>query len=167
MRVVSSTATAILRFIDTVSRWSIVGLMGLMILVVSAQVALRYGLSSSMDFAEELSRLCFVWAVFLAIPHGVPRASHVGIDLVISRVSPALRVGLLRAIALASALLMSVVGWFSAVAAADTWDQLMPTLDLSSGWFYIAVCVGGAHSALHLIMAALSPDRAVPGPATS
>lgn len=167
MRILSGTATSILGLIDTVSRWSIVGLMGLMILVVSAQVALRYGLAMSMDFAEELSRLCFVWAVFLAIPHGVPRAGHVGIDLVIARVPPALQMGLLRAIALASALLMSVVGWFSAVAAADTWDQLMPTLDLSSGWFYIAVCVGAAHSTLHLIMAALSPDRAVSGPVTS
>jgi TRAP-type C4-dicarboxylate transport system permease small subunit len=148
-------APTALLVVDKLSRWAIVGLMAAMIAVVSIQVALRYALSASMDFAEELSRLCFVWAVFLAIPHGVPQAGHVGIDLLVAKLPDPLRRTLARAIALASAVLMGVVGWFSAVAAADSWDQLMPTLDLSSGWFYVAVCVGAAHSALHLMALAL------------
>jgi TRAP-type C4-dicarboxylate transport system permease small subunit len=39
-----------------------------MVAVVSAQVALRYGFNRSIDWADEVGRLAFVWAIFLAIP---------------------------------------------------------------------------------------------------
>ena len=42
-----------------------------MVGVVSAQVALRYGLNRSIDWADEVGRLAFVWSIFLAIPLGV------------------------------------------------------------------------------------------------
>ena len=42
-----------------------------MVSVVAAQVALRYGLNRSIDWADEVGRLAFVWSIFLAIPLGV------------------------------------------------------------------------------------------------
>ena len=58
-----------------------------MAMLVSAQVFMRYVMSSSIDAADELSRLFFVWSIFLAIPHGMRRGVHVGID-VIARMLP-------------------------------------------------------------------------------
>src|SRR6187200_3297770 len=52
-----------------------------MVAVVSAQVALRYGFNRSIDWADEVGRLAFVWAIFLAIPLGVRDGAHIGIDL--------------------------------------------------------------------------------------
>lgn len=143
---------------DVLSRWAIVACMAVMIAVVSAQVFLRYGFSASLDWAEEVSRLAFVWAVFLGVPHGVKAAAHVGIDVVVKHFPPGASRALQRLVKLASVALMSVVAYQAALAALDSWDQLMPTVDLSSGWFYLAVSVGAVHSALRLIEQVLTGD---------
>ena len=56
-----------------------------MVAVVSAQVLLRYGFNRSIDWADEIGRLAFVWAIFLAIPLGVRDGAHIGIDICWSR----------------------------------------------------------------------------------
>jgi TRAP-type C4-dicarboxylate transport system permease small subunit len=142
--------------LDTLSRWAIVACMGAMITVVSVQVLLRYGFSSSLDWAEETSRLAFVWAVFMAVPHGVKAAAHVGIDALVRHFPPSANRILQGVIKLASAALMGIVAFQAVLAARENWDQLMPTLSLSSGWFYLAVTAGAAHSALHLVKQVLS-----------
>lgn len=136
--------------LDAVSRWAIVLCLMVMIGVVSTQVLLRYAFAYSLDWAEEISRLTFVWAVFMAIAHGVKLGGHVGIDVLSRRFPTWLQLGLQPVVRVVSGLLMSIVAVQAAIAARDTWDQMMPTLDLSTGWFYLAVTVGCAHSALHL-----------------
>lgn len=150
--------------VDTLSQWAIVACMAGMISIVTVQVVLRYGFSGSLDWAEEMSRLAFIWAVFMAVPHGVKAAAHVGIDIVVKNVPAAANHALQRVVKLASAVLMSIVAFQAVLAAQESWDQLMPTVNLSSGWFYLAVTVGAAHSALHLIEQVLSGSE-VPLPA--
>jgi TRAP-type C4-dicarboxylate transport system permease small subunit len=142
--------------LDHLSRWAVVVCMATMTSVVSAQVFLRYGFSGSIDWAEEISRLSFVWAVFMAIPHGVKFGAHVGIDVLAKRFPPAAAHLLERVLKLASGALLAIVAVQAGLAARDNWDQLMPTVDLSSGWFYLAVTVGCAHSALHLLAQVLA-----------
>lgn len=137
--------------LDAASRWAIVAVMAVMVAIVSVQVFLRYVFNESLDWADELSRLAFVWAIFLAIPHALRRGAHVGIDLVVARLPVATRSIVFRVSAALAAVLMAVATWKAVVVAADTWDQLMPTINASAGWFYVAVAVGGAHSVLHLV----------------
>jgi len=56
--------------------WALVALMAVMCTVVFAQVVLRYVFNSSIDWADEVSRLAFVWTVFLAIPLAIRDASN-------------------------------------------------------------------------------------------
>ena len=67
-----------------------------MVTVVSAQVALRYGMNRSIDSADEIGRMAFVWAIFLAIPLGVRDGAHIGIDLLVDKLPPALQLVLRR-----------------------------------------------------------------------
>ena len=150
---------AALAAVDAISRWLVIAFMAAMIAVVSAQVLLRYGFSGSLDWAEEISRLAFVWAVFLAIPHGVRLGAHIGVDVLAKRLPAGFGLLLQRLLMLASAVLMGIVAVQAALAARDNWDQLMPTVDLSSGWFFLAVTAGCAHSACHLVARALSSRR--------
>lgn len=148
--------------LDALSRWAIVACMAAMIAIVSTQVALRYGFSGSLDWAEEMSRLTFVWAVFMAVPHGVKASAHVGIDVVTRHFPAGAAQVLLRLVKLASAVLMGIVAYQAVLAAHENWDQLMPTVNLSSGWFYLAVTVGAAHSVVHLIDQVCSDRYLVP-----
>src|SRR6478609_12241634 len=60
-----------LEALDTAACWVICASIAVMVVVVSAQVGLRYGLNQSLGWADEISRLCFVWSIFLAIPLGI------------------------------------------------------------------------------------------------
>jgi TRAP-type transport system small permease protein len=145
---------AALARLDQASRWLIITAFAAMVAVVSLQVLFRYFLNLSLDWADEVGRLTFVWAAFLGVPHGVKIGAHVGIDFVAKLLPPAPLAWLFRAGCVASAALMAVVAWQSVVIARETWDQLMPVLDFSTGWFYVAITVCGVHCVLHFLLLA-------------
>ncbi|MDX1606858.1 MAG: TRAP transporter small permease [Candidatus Competibacterales bacterium] len=142
---------ALLRGIDRLSYGVIVIVMALMSLILAAQVVARYGLGTSIDSANELSRLFFVWSIFLAIPHGIKYGVHVGIDVFVVMLPYRFQEILFRIIAAAGAVLMGLLLTVSWTAAADKWQELMPTLPVTAALYYIAVVIATGHSLLHLV----------------
>ena len=127
-----------------------------MVGVVSMQVGLRYGFNLSIDWADEIGRLAFVWSIFLAVPLGVRQGSHIGIDLLVDKLPEAVRAALRRVAAVVGALMMFAIAWASARVAAEQWDELMATVDWSVGWFMVPVGLGAALSGLHLVHIAIA-----------
>ncbi len=148
-------ATA-LAALDVAAAWTIVALVTVMVAVVSAQVFMRYALNSSIGWADEVSRLMFVWSIFLAIPLGIKLGVHIGIEMFIGHLSARARDALARVLALVSAVLMALVCYEAAVIVWDQWDEQMASVDASAGWFIVALVIGGAHSALHLLWIVLT-----------
>lgn len=122
-----------------------------MVAVVSAQVALRYGFNRSIDWADEIGRLAFVWSIFLAIPLGVRQGAHIGIDIVTDKLPEAWRSAFKRAGAAVCALMMAAIAWAALGVAREQWDELMATVDWSVAWFIVPVGIGALLSALHLL----------------
>ena len=141
--------------IDRVSYWFILLAMGAMTILVSLQVFYRYALNSSIDFADEASRFFFVTAIFLALPHGIRRGVHVGIDLFVNMLPKGAQTAIFRGTCAASAVLMIVVLWTGIIATSDKWGELMPTLEVSAGLYYIPVVVTGLHGFIHLVLLAI------------
>ena len=141
----------VLDAVDRLARWAIVIASALMIGIVTLQVALRYGLNTSIDWSEEISRLLFVWSMFLAIPLGIREGAHVGIELLVAHIAPQLREALKKGCAIGGAALMVVVFWQAVKVAAVTWDEMMQSLNLSTNWFMVPVAVAAAHSFFHFI----------------
>jgi TRAP-type C4-dicarboxylate transport system permease small subunit len=139
-----------LHALDTVAGWAIILMLGLMVFVVSLQVLLRYAFNSSLGFADEMSRLTFVWSIFLGIPLGIRLGAHIGMELLTARLSTRVQDVLARATAAVAAAMMVLVAWQSAVVAFDQWDEMMASMNGSAAWFLVAVGIGCAHSALHL-----------------
>jgi TRAP-type C4-dicarboxylate transport system permease small subunit len=139
-----------LRAVDRLLTTALVAAVLAMVAVVSAQVALRYGLNRSIDWADEIGRLAFVWAIFLAIPLGVRDGAHIGIDLLVDKLPPAARSAVRRAGAALGAVMTAAIAWAAVGVAREQWDELMATVDLSVGWFIVPVALGFAVSALHL-----------------
>src|SRR6056297_2133370 len=123
--------------------------------LVSAQVFMRYVMSSSIDAADELSRLFFIWSIFLAIPHGIRRGVHVGIDVLVRILPTRLQDVMQRVSAMSGLVLMAVVLLTAIGATVDKWGELMPTLPLTAALYYIPVCICAAHAALHLSLLAI------------
>ena len=129
----------------------VAAMIGMSVIVV-VQVFFRHVLSSSIDSADELSRLLFVWAMFLALPHGVKYGVHVGIDLFVSYLSPGRREAVFRIMSAAAAVLMIAVFVAAWIATGEKWQQLMPTLPVTAAVFYICVLVSAVHAAAHLAL---------------
>ena len=148
--------------LDWASRQVVIAAFAVMVVVVSLQVLFRYFLNLSLDWADEVGRLSFVWAAFLGVPHGVKIGAHVGIDFAARLLPPRPLARVFRAGCVASGALMAVVAWQSVVIARETWDQLMPVLDFSTGWFYLAITVCGAHSLVHFLLLAWEHEPMLP-----
>ncbi|MGY6633036.1 MAG: TRAP transporter small permease [Alkalilacustris sp.] len=142
---------AMLDAVDTVSRWSIIAAMAVMTATVVAQVFFRYVLNDSIDAADEVSRLAFVWSILLAIPHGLKTGAHVGIDLLVGRLGRGARSAIFRMTSAAGIVLLLVVAWQALGMAQRVWDQPMPTLPLSNGVFYVGLVISMGHAVLHLV----------------
>ncbi|QUM86754.1 MULTISPECIES: TRAP transporter small permease [unclassified Moritella] len=54
------------------------------ILVVIINVFLRYGFGFVVPWSEELSVICFIWAVYLGISSCYKHKLHMGVDVVVS-----------------------------------------------------------------------------------
>ncbi|MGQ0665098.1 MAG: TRAP transporter small permease [Pseudomonadota bacterium] len=139
-----------LDLVDAAVANAIVAIMAVMVAIVATQVGLRYGFNSSIDWADEISRLCFVWSIFLAIPLGIKRGAHIGIELLVARLPAAGRDMLYRAMAVLSMLLMGLVGYEAFKLTLDQWDEPMPTVEASVALFMLPVGLGATHSLLHL-----------------
>ena len=146
------------RVLDVLDRVLLVALLisvAVMVGVVSAQVVLRYAFNHSLDWVDEVSRLAFVWSIFLAIPLGVRQGAHIGIDIVVASMPAAVQTILRRGAAWLSAAMMLAIAWAAFGVAREQWDEFMSVLDWSVGWFIVPVGVGALLSALHLVRIAI------------
>ncbi len=150
----------VLAGLDSAIRAALVGVVGVMVAVVFAQVVARYGLNASIPWADEIARLGFVAMVFFGISVAVRARAHIGITLLADALPGPARVLLRRLVLGVCGALSALVAWEGAVIAAEQWDERMISLDLSSGWFLVPVIAGMAVSALHFLAAAFGPVEA-------
>lgn len=152
---------ALIAALDVAAAWALVVLIATMVVIVAAQVFMRYVLNSSIGWTDEVSRLIFVWSIFLGIPLGIKAGVHIGIEVVTARLPANLRGMLARAIAFVGAAMMLLVAWQAARLAYDQWDELMASVNMSAAWFIVAVAIGCAHSSLHLFWITLTGKQRV------
>jgi TRAP-type C4-dicarboxylate transport system permease small subunit len=153
-----------LNLIDWIITLLVILAMAAMVTIVAAQVGLRYVLNQSFDWADELSRLLFVWSIFLAIPLGIKRGAHVSIELLTEWLPDDMRQRLFRTVSLLAMVLMAVVAWQAGILTRDQWDEPMSTLDISVGLFMLPVLIGAIHSLLHLLVGVVDrrPAKVLP-----
>jgi TRAP-type C4-dicarboxylate transport system permease small subunit len=150
MRAVSLTAAA-LDAVDRAACAVVVAIMAGMVLVVSTQVLLRYGFNASLDWADDVGRLLFVWSIFLGIPIGIKEGIHIGISLLVTRMPGALQRFLVRLMALLCVVMMAIIAFEAVRVCVDQWGEMLPTVNASVALFMVPVAIGSAHSALHLL----------------
>jgi len=90
--------------------------LALIVLLVFSNVVARYGFGAGFAGAEEISRLLFVWLVFLGAILALRRKAHLGVELVQARLPRPLR----RACAVLVHVLMLYALWLFL---AGSWTQ--------------------------------------------
>lgn len=136
------------------NRGVIAGLLGLMAVLVVANVALRYLFGVSLSWVEELTRYMMIWTAWLGAGLAFRAGTHVAVE-VFQDTLPEPRRRLLRwGILMVMAVFMAVVAWLGVRYAIFAWRQQSPVLGVPLGLVYLAVPVGALLALLHLLLAA-------------
>ena len=112
-------------------------------ILVFGNVVLRYVFNSGIAVSEELSRLLFVWLIFLGAVIASAQRAHIGFDTLVRKSPPWLR----KILVLVTGLLMLVAcgifiqgGWKQTVI---NLGNSYPVLEISYAWLYgVAVVFG-------------------------
>ncbi len=135
-----------------------------MVVLVFGNVVLRYAFNSGITVSEELSRFLFVWLTFMGAVVGLMRRQHLGIDMLVHRLS---RHGQLMC-ALVGELLMLLCCvlfvWGSLAQARINMATSAPVTGLPMAVIYAAGVVSGLLMSVFLVASIL---RIVTGRATA
>lgn len=131
--------------------WLIALALAVMVVLVFANVVLRYAFSSGITVSEELSRWLFVWLTFLGAIIAMREGAHLGTDTLVSRLPLAGK----KFCFLVGHILMLFVCWLMLQGA---WKQMLINLESTSavmeasmGIFYACGVVTAVSVALILL----------------
>lgn len=122
----------------------IVVCLAVMAVLVFGNVVLRYAFDSGIAVSEELSRLLFVWLIFLGAILASVQHAHIGFDALMQRLPLAARK---LAVLFTGALMLWACGMFLVGGWKQTQINLgnaYPVLGISYGWLYGVALVFGA-----------------------
>jgi TRAP-type C4-dicarboxylate transport system permease small subunit len=120
-----------------------VSAIALIVITTTSQVISRYIVGSAIIWTEELARYLGVWTVMLSSGLVLYEGMHVGLDLLLERASPRLKLTATMASLIAVLVFSSVliiVGWTLVLSVSQTRS---PALRIPMSWVYASVPVGG------------------------
>ena len=107
-----------------ISNGLLAGCLGVMAVAVFVNVVLRYGFGSGLPASEELSRLLFVWMVFIGATAAYPAGEHMAFTSLVGALKhkPRLMLAMTLLIRLLVLLGCALIAW-------GAWQQVMVGLD--------------------------------------
>ncbi len=126
-------------------------MLAVMVVLVFGNVVLRYGFNSGITISEEVSRWLFVWLTFLGAIVALKEHSHLGSDLLVSRLPVAGK----KACLIIGQLLMLYITWLLFKGSLDqariNFDVEAPVTGASVAIFYSAGIVFAVSTAVLLL----------------
>jgi TRAP-type transport system small permease protein len=122
--------------------------LAVMVVLVFGNVVMRYGFNSGLTLSEELSRWLFVWMTFMGAIVALNERTHLGTDMLVSKLSMTgkkICLGLTH-------LLMLFVCW---LLFKGSWDQALVNLDSFSPVMEMSMAIFYASGALCAVSCAL------------
>jgi TRAP-type C4-dicarboxylate transport system permease small subunit len=134
------------------NRWLLILLLASMVVIVFANVVMRYVIGTSVIWSEEAARHLMIWMTFVGSGLALRTGAQLGIDS-LQGVLPERGARLLRlALALGMLLLFVLLAWHGVDYALRTRFQTSAALGVSMMYVYIGMPVGCALMAAHLLL---------------
>ena len=147
MRVIDKLSRAIKHWVE----YMLFALGLTMALIVANQVFFRYVLNQSLFWSEELARYLLVWLTFLGATVAYRRKAHPGIDVLVTRMGPALQKTTVVVTHIASMALFAVMIFYGYQFAYFVRLQISPALNLPK-WIILSIIpLSGSILMLHAV----------------
>src|SRR6478609_2976765 len=156
--------------LERVVEWLMALALTVMVVLVFGNVVLRYAFNSGIAAAEELSRLMFVWLIFLGAILGLRHHAHLGVELVQARLPRSLRrlCAIVSHVLILYALALFLYGsWSQTLIGLSTYSTVLryPTAFMASAGLLCAASMMVIVAANLLRILRRSPNAIVPGDA--
>jgi len=136
------------------NRWLLIALLAAMVVVVFANVCMRYLLGASVIWSEEVSRHLMIWLTFVGSGMALRNGAQIGIDT-LQDALPAPAARALRLLLVAGMLLLFVLlAWYGIDYVLRTRLQTSAALGVSMMYVYLGMPIGCALLAAHLLFIA-------------
>ena len=132
---------------------ALIGLMmAAMFVLVFTNVVTRYGFGFSINWAEEVASFLMIWVTFLGAGLALREGRHVAIDVLQDRLPERARRVLRVALALVIVVFLALLTWFGVQFVIFGWRSVTFVTQVPRGIPYLAVPIGCAMFALHLLL---------------
>lgn len=125
--------------------------------LLAVSVFSRYVFDISIVESAELTRIAFLWAVFLAASCVAKRRQHIRITVIVDLLPRDARVAIERIVDVLIAGFGATIVWFGAAMTLRMTATFLPTLQVSQAWLYGALPVSGALIVLHALAHLATP----------
>lgn len=144
---------AVNRAVTTVVQWVAAVFTIALVTVVAGNVVARYVFNTGVPWVEELSRLIFVWVVFLGACVAMQHRGHLAIGFLVDRLPAIVRTVVIWGTNLFTAafLVTLVVGGWQLVSLTAGFGTQTPALRISLAWGYAAIPFTAAVMLLTLV----------------
>lgn len=139
---------AAIRFAVHVARWAVIAIAFFITTSMILGVFFRFLLNSSLGWTDEVSSLLLAVMMFLAIGIGFHKREHIGVGLLIEKLSPGGQRWADAALHLVSAGFFLLVGVTAIRFAEIGMGMMLATIELPRGLFYWATPIGSIFAAL-------------------
>jgi TRAP-type C4-dicarboxylate transport system permease small subunit len=134
------------------NRWLLIALLAAMVVIVFANVVLRYALGTSLVWSEEVARHLMIWMTFAGSGLALRSGAQLGIDTLQDALPPRAARTLRIALAVGMLLLFVLLAWYGVDYAWRTRFQTSAALGISMIYVYIGMPVGCVLMAIHLVL---------------
>ena len=127
--------------------------LGAATLLLFANVVARYVFHSGFTWALELVQYLFAWVVLVGAAHGFRAGTHLGIDILVEKCSPAMQKRIALVAVSLCLLFVGLVFWYSIqyTLRIHAWGDLTLDLQIPQWIPYLAIPVGLGLMFLHLL----------------
>lgn len=149
--------------LDRLLKYLLTFLIGLLTVSVFLQVLIRFVFKYPLPWTEEVSRIAFVYSIFVGATIAVREKAHLNVDVVLVVLPPAMaRVVKLVGAALV-AIFLAYMTWQGIAFVRATGVQVTPVMQVPFRYLYLIIPSSGALMLLYLILGTLDELRRRPG----
>lgn len=135
----------------------------IMVFVIAMQVFMRFVLSSSLTWSEELARYCFIWMVYIGISYGVKRQQHIKVDaaLLLLKDKGKTILGILANLIFLAFAVVIIIHGYELAQRLLTFGQITPALQIPMGLIYMATPIGMGLTVIRIIQRLIQQVKSV------
>lgn len=140
------------RYFLAANRWLLIVMLGVMAIIIFANVTLRYTTSQSIEWAEEVARHLMIWLTFIGCGPVLRYGGHIAVENLQDALPRQMAVAVRAVIALLLLGFFVFFVWFGIDYMDRTQYQQTPATQISFAYIYAALPVGGVLSIIHWLL---------------